>query len=179
MNRFSRILAFVALVLSIVGVVYCVVARQSSIHYAFINTEKMLGTIADAQQVSKELLREEEKWNKAKRQMEDSLQAFESLMSIQYDTASVKTKKALKAEQIHRIEELGRFEKAKTDGLQKMQVELMTPVYKRINEALAEYAKAHGLDIVFASSNGSIVYGEGAKADITADFVKFFNSRLQ
>jgi hypothetical protein len=34
----------------------------------------MLGTIADAQQVSKELLREEEKWNKAKRQMEDSLQ---------------------------------------------------------------------------------------------------------
>ena len=109
--------------------------------------------------------------------MADSLAAFESRMELVYDSASLETRTRLKSEQVRRIEELGRFTKAEENGLIKMRSELMEPVYKQINSALAEFSRERGLDVVFASSNGSIVYGEGSRADITDDFVSFLNKR--
>lgn len=179
MNRLANVFALVALILSAVGIIYCIFVHETSVRYGFINTEKMLNTFVDAQKVRDQMLAEESKWNDAEKVIEDSLATFEERLKLEYDTASIETKKRLKSEQTHRMEELGRFEQAKKDGLQKMQSELMAPVYEKINGSLAEYAKEHGLDVVFASSNGSIVYGDGSRADLTEDFVLFLNNKYQ
>lgn len=167
----------IALVLSVGGVVFCLVVKSSTVRYGFVNTEKLLTSFVGAQRVEGELRKEKDKWDSARRTMADSLAAFESRMELVYDSASLETKKRLKSEQVHRIEELGRFTKAEENGLIKMRSELMEPVYKQINSALAEFSRERGLDVVFASSNGSIVYGEGSRADITDDFVSFLNKR--
>lgn len=179
MNKFMGKLAIAAIVFSIVGIVFCFLVHETTVRYGFINTERMLNSFVEAQKVREKLLAEESKWDNAKKVMEDSLAAFENRMASKYDTLTIEAKKKLKSEQIRRIEELGRFDQAKRDGLQKMQSELMGPVYKNINETLAEYAKEHGLDVIFASSNGSIVYGDGSRADITEDFVLFLNRKYQ
>lgn len=174
-----NIVSVLALLIAVMGVAYCLFMRQSSIRYGFVNTEKLMSTFVESQKVDVQVAAERVKWESARSTMQDSLVAFEDRMGRMYDTASVETRKELKSEQIRRMEELGRFEQAMSNGLQKMRTELMTPVYKEINEALAEYAREQGLDVVFASSNGSIVYGDGSKADITDGFVAFLNKRYR
>lgn len=179
MNRILCALAAMSLVFSLSGIAYCIAVRHSSVHYGFINTEKLLDGFVESQKVQEKLLQEQLKWDNAQKTMEDSLSAFEERMMLEYDTASVTTKRMLKSEQIRRMEELGRFGKARAEGLKKLQSEQMGPVYQKINVSLEEYAKKHGLDVVFASSSGSIVYGEGSKADITEDFLFFLNGRFK
>lgn len=100
-------------------------------------------------------------------------------MAESYEKLSVAEKTEKKKEQVARIEELGRFNQARANSIQQLRVQKLQNVYEKINAAMADYAKKNGLDIVFATSNGSIVYGEGSKVDITEDFLVFLNDRFK
>ncbi len=85
----------------------------------------------------------------------------------------------MKKEHAARIGELERFNEARKNALLKMQREKLEGVYRKINSAMDEFARSSRLDVVFATSDGSIVFGDGGKADLTEEFVRFLNSRYK
>lgn len=179
MNKMMSIAATFAIVLSLSSIAMVVYYKINLVNYGFVNTEKLLNSFVESQKALDEIRAEEEKWIAERTVIEDSLRAFEDRMNKTYATLSVKEKKKVKEEQVSRIEDLGRFNQVRSANIQNMRVEKLKNVYQKINAAMADFALSRGFDIVFASSNGSIVYGDGTKADLTDDFLLFLNQRFK
>ncbi len=165
--------------LSLASIIAVIYYHTTSVRYGFVNTEKMLSSFVESQKVFDDLRAEEEKWLAEKRIIEDSLVSFERDLENKYESLSIEEKIKAKKEHLNRIEELGKFNIAREKAIQALQIEKMTSVYQKINSSIQEFAKKEKLDIVFASSNGSIVYGDGSKVDVTGEFVLFLNSRYK
>lgn len=178
MKKINLALA-IAFLLILVGFIFIGISEYKKNDYGFINTERLLNSFVGSQVVIDELRAEEQKWLDKKTIILDSLKAFESRLILVYDTSSIKAKKALKEEQIRRIEELGRFEQVQTSRLKELQTEKMQSIYQKINAAMSDFASEKKLEVVFASSNGSIVYGEGSSADLTEEFSRYLNNRFK
>ncbi|OWV05082.1 OmpH family outer membrane protein [Fibrobacter sp. UWH1] len=179
MNKISKLFAVLAIVISLIGVGYVYQHNQNEVHYGFVNTEKLLNGFVESRKAVDEVKKAEEKWNAERSVIEDSLKAFETRAAENYEKLSVAEKTKLKKEQIARIEELGRFNQVRANAIQQLNVEKLQGIYEKINAAMVDFAKKQKLDIVFASSNGSIVYGDGSKVDITEDFLVFLNDRFK
>lgn len=179
MNKITSILSACAIVFSLCAIALVAYYKTTTINYGFVNTEKLLNSFVESQKAIDEIKVEEEKWVKERSIIEDSLKAFETRMSEIYATLSIGEKKKMKSEQVVRIEELGRFDQARSMAIQNMRVEKLQNVYQKINAAMADFASERGIEIVFASSNGSIVYGDGTAADLTEDFLRFLNARFK
>lgn len=169
--------ALIALIFSVAGWGCVAYYQYKTVHYGFVNTERLLNSFSEAKKAVDEINVEMEKWNAQRTIIEDSLKAFEKRMEESYASLSVEKKKELKSEQISRIEELGRFNQAQKNFVEEKRLEKLNGVYQKINAAMNDFAKENGLDVVFASSNGSIVYGDGTKADLTEKFIQYLNAR--
>src|SRR5574344_221256 len=179
MNKILRIFALLSLVLSVAGLCFLGYSEHTRVRYGYVNTEKMLNSFIESQRALEEIKVEEKKWNASHQQIEDSLKAFEIRMNAKYEQASIPQKKAMKEEETRRIEELGRFEQASANKLASLRTETLQIVYQKINAAMADFAQDKGLAAVFASSNGSIVYGQGSAADLTDEFSRYLNERFR
>lgn len=179
MNKFSTFLAALAIVFSVAGLSAVAYFHNSKVNYGFVNTEKMLNSFVESQKALDEIRVEEEQWIKERTVIEDSLKAFEKHIDSTYSKLSVDEKRKVKSEHVSRIEELGRFNQARSTAIQNKRLEKLQSVYQKINAAMADFASERGLDVVFASSNGSIVYGEGTDADLTEEFLRFLNARFK
>lgn len=179
MNNVCKIFAILAVVISLVGIANIVFHCKNEVHYGFVNTEKLMNSFVESQKALEEVKLAEEKWNSERAVIEDSLKAFESRMAESYEKMTVEEKIKMKKEQVSRIEELGRFNQARANAIQQLHTQKLQNIYDKINSAVIDFAKKKGFDIVFASSNGSIVYGDGSKADVTEDFLVFLNDRFK
>lgn len=179
MKKVISVVAAISIVLSLCSIAMVVYYKTNRINYGFVNTEKLLNSFVESQKALDEIRAEEEKWTAERTVIEDSLRAFEERMKETYTNLSVNEKKRMKEEQVNRIEELGRFNQARSVNIQNMRAEKLQNIYQKINAAMDDFALNRGIDIVFASSNGSIVYGDGTKADLTDDFLLFLNQRFK
>ena len=179
MNKPSYIVAILALVLSIAGLATVAYYHNTKINYGFLNTEKLLNSFVESQKALDEIRAEEEKWVSERKIIEDSLKAFEERIAVNYEKLSVDEKRKVKAEHVSRIEELGRFNQARSTAIENKRLEKLQGVYQKINASMIDFASQNGLDVVFASSNGSIVYGDGSDADLTEKFLLFLNNRFR
>ena len=179
MNKLTSFFAVVAILLSVCGLAMVIYFHHTSVHYGFVNSEKLLTSFVESQKALDEIRAEEERWIKEKTIIEDSLKAFEKRVDSTYAKLTVDEKRKVKAEQVSRIEELGRFNQARSASIQNKRLEKLQSIYQKINAAMADFASERGLDVVFASSNGSIIYGDGTEADLTEDFLRFLNARFK
>lgn len=179
MNKFTSILTVLSIVFSLAGLSAVAYFHHTKVSYGFVNTEKLLNSFIDSQKALDEIRAEEDRWTKERKVIEDSLRAFEERMVASYANLSVDEKRKMKNEQVSRIEELGRFNQARSKAIENKRLEKLQGVYQKINAAMKDFAMERGLDIVFASSNGSIVYGDGTDADMTDDFLHFLNNRFK
>lgn len=179
MNKLTLFFALFSIFLSIVGFTVVIHESKATIHYGFVNTEKLLNSFTESRIAVESIQQEESKWSKKRSVLEDSLKAFEKRLEVVYDTISLEKKRALKKEHSQRIEELDRFGLAQETAISNMQTEKLAAIYEKINAAISEYAQTRNLDVIFASSHGSIVYGEGTAADLTQDFLQFLNARYE
>lgn len=179
MNKISSLLAIFAILLSVGSISVVEYYKHKKIDYGFVNTEKLLNSFVESQKALDEIRAEEDRWIKERSVIEDSLKAFEKRIAATYSKLSVDEKRKIKSEQVNRIEELGRFNQARSAAINNKRLEKLQSVYQKINAAMADFASERGLDVVFASSNGSIVYGDGTDADLTEEFLHFLNARFK
>jgi Skp family chaperone for outer membrane proteins len=146
---------------------------------AFMDTSRVLTGFKEAHKVNDLLKVEDEKWRKNLKILEDSLKVFMDSMTVRYDNAPIDKKRQMQDELAERNQRINNFSAANTRRLQEMQEKNMKSVYDRINSFLKEYGKKHGYQIIFGTTNGSIVYGEGTALDITNEIIEQLNARYQ
>ena len=179
MNKFTSFIAALAIIFSIAALAAVAYFHNNNINYGFVNTEKLLNSFVESQKALDEIRIEEDRWVMERNVIEDSLKAFEKRIAASYEKLSVDEKRKVNAEHVSRIEELGRFNQARSTAIQNKRIEKLQNVYQKINAAMVDFASENGFDVVFASSNGSIVYGDGSDADLTEKFLRFLNNRFK
>lgn len=146
---------------------------------AFVDSQRMLTSFKEANQVNKEVEVEDRKWKTALMAMEDSLQAFMDTMTVRYDNATLKEKGALEDELALRNQQINNFKRANVAKMQDISREKLAKVYDKINAFMKEFGKSGGYDVIFGTAQGSILYGEGSAADITDEFIRELNKRYE
>ncbi|MBR5694566.1 MAG: OmpH family outer membrane protein [Fibrobacter sp.] len=179
MNKIPFFIAVTALALSILGWGVVGITLHKEVRYGFVNTERLLNEFSESKKAIEKIDDEKKKWDEQRTIISDSLKAFETRMEKMYDSLSIGEKKKIKEEQLHRIEEFNHFNQASAKSLEKRRVEELQAIYEKINAAMVDFAGEKNIDIVFATSNGNIVYGNGTSADLTDDFLRFLNERFK
>ena len=148
MSKVASSISFLAIILSIFGLAISIYIHRTSIHYGFVNTEKLLNSFVESQKAMDEIRAEEQKWSVDRKIIEDSLKSFEDFISKNYSELSVDEKNKVKIEQVSRIEELGHFNQARSVAIQNMRLEKLQNVYQKINAAMADFAMERNLDVL-------------------------------
>lgn len=179
MKKKYLFISVISLLLSFASISGVCFFRYNQVRYGFVNTEKLLNSFVESQKAMDELKKNEEDWLAKENVIKDSLTAFEHRINQLYEKMTVDEKKKVKQEQIEKIANLKKFREVKIESLKKMRNEKLQSVYTKINSAMSDFAVENHLDIVFASGNGSIIYGDGSTADLTEKFLIFLNKRFE
>lgn len=174
-----RMMALAALLIACVGLVLWYQGEQRRVHFGFINTQKVLASFSEADKIQKEVDVQRQKFEGELQILKDSLAAFEKRMAESYARASMAEKTSLKKEQIRLLEQANRFEEVQSKKLLELQAQKMQDVFQKINGVLDEYGKYKGYDVIFGTAEGSILYGNGTAADLTAEFSHYLNDRYR
>lgn len=60
MNKMSKIIAVLAMIISITGIAYVAQHNNNEVHYGFVNTEKLLNSFVESQKALDEVKQAEE-----------------------------------------------------------------------------------------------------------------------
>jgi outer membrane protein len=152
-------------------------AKGSARKIAFVDTQRLMTTFKDANKVNKELETADGKWKADLKSMEDSLKAYMDTMTAKFDAADMKTKKQMQDELAMRNQQINNFQRYHLKQMQDMTQDKMKDVYAKINAFMKEYGVSHGYDVIFGTTNGSILYGEKTQADITDDVIQALSKK--
>lgn len=178
-QKWINVVLAIAVIASIGISVFSILGSKGGNKIAFMDTNRVLTGFKEAHKVNEMLRGEDEKWRKGLKALEDSLKSFMDTMSVHYDKAPVEKKRQLQDELAAKNQQINNFTAVNTRRLQDMQVKSMEKVYEKVNAFLKEYGKKGNYQIIFGTSGGSIVYGEGTPLDITNEIIELLNARYQ
>jgi Skp family chaperone for outer membrane proteins len=144
---------------------------------AFVDTQRLLTSFKEANKVNKELEAADGKWKADFKSMEDSLKAYMDTMTVKFDAADMKTKKKMQDELAMRNQQVNNFQRYHVKQMQDMTQDKMKDVYAKINAFMKEYGASKGYDVIFGTTNGSILYGENTQADITDEVIQALSKK--
>lgn len=166
-----------AVVLAFVG--YSLKDRTTARKIAFVDTQRLMTSFKEANQINKEIEAEDKKWKADLQLMNDSLKAFMDTMSVKFDAMDVKGKRLMQEELSLRNQQVNNFERVHTRRMQDASREKLAKVFEKVNAFMKEYGKANGYDVIFGTAQGSILFGEGSPADITNQVIEQINRRYE
>jgi outer membrane protein len=152
---------------------------KSSRKIAFVDTQRLLTGFKESNKVNKEIEAIDMKWKGDFKAMQDSLKAFMDTMTVKYDKADVKGKKEMQEELELRNQQMNNFERINTKKMQDLSREKLSVVFEKVNAFMKEYGASKGYDVIFGTTQGNIIYGEGTAADITNDVLAKLNQRYE
>jgi outer membrane protein len=177
--KISTGLTIVALVLAASALGLVAKLQSEARKFAFVDSQRLLTAFKEANQVNKEVEAEDKKWRAAMKTMEDSLKAFMDTMTVRYDKSSLKERRDLEDELAMRNQQINNFQKVNVGKMQELSREKLAKVYGKVDAFMKEYGKARGFDVIFGTSQGSILFGEGSPADITDEVIRELNKRYE
>lgn len=147
----------------------------------YINSQKILETFKDAQDVRKQLSDLNAQWEKEARGMQKQVQTLQEELESQ----SLLLSEQRKQEKVQEIQTLGQkyqlFLNQKWgqqgEGVKK-EVELLQPVYEKINVAIKKIGKAEGYQYIFDVVAGNILYASDDQPDLTEKLLAELNKGL-
>ena len=175
----SNVFGLAALVLAVLTFGLMVKWRGEARKLAFVDSQRLLMSFKEANQVNKEVEGEDLKWKAAFKTMNDSLKAYMDTMTVHYDKAPLKERREMEDELALRNQQINNFQRANVQKMQDLSREKLAKVYDKINAFMKEFGKARGYDVIFGTAQGSILYGEGSTADITDEVIRELNRRYE
>ncbi len=176
----KNIISIIALITAIAAIgMHFIIGTGDNKKIAFLDTQRLITSFKEAHAVNKEIEAQNKKWRADMKVMEDSLSAFMSRMSKEFDTADIKKRKALQDELSMRNQQMTNFKNHSVKKIQKLTEEKMAGVYTKVNAFMKEYGDKHGYDIIFGTVQGNIVYGTSSPADITNEIILLLNKRYE
>lgn len=154
---------------------------SAQIKIGYINSQKILDTFKEALDVKKQLQEINTQWEKEARDMQKELQELQDQLESQSLLLSEETKRQKQQE----IQKLGlnyqQFLQQKW-GQQgeavKKEVELIQPVYDKINAAIRKIGENEGFDYIFDVIAGNILFASDDQPDLTDKLLEELNKSL-
>lgn len=175
----SIVIAVLALAVALAALVLQFQKGGVEKRIAFVDTGRLLTGFKEAHKLDKEIKADDDKWKVNLKVMEDSLKSFMDSMTVKYDAADAKGKRALQDELAFRNQQINNYTAAQGKKMEESAHQRMTGIYDKVNSFMKEYGKAKGYYIVFGTNNGNILYGEGTPVDITDEIIKGLNKRYE
>lgn len=175
----SNLLSAAALAVAVAALGLSFTRQGVEKRIAFVDTGRLMTGFTEAHKVNKDIKSDDDKWRASLKVMEDSLKAFMDSMTVKYDAADPKGKRALQDELAARNQQINNFTAAQGRKMEESARKRMESVYGKINSFMKEYGKNKGFYIVFGTSNGNIIYGEGTPVDVTDEVVAGLNKRYE
>ncbi len=175
-----RVSIFVLLVLLILGAAPSSVFTQPKIGY--INSNKVLEVYKEAVDVRKKLAELNKQWEQEARGMQKEMQDLQEQLESQSLLLS-EERKAQKQQEIQNLyQNYQQFlqEKWNPQGGEaaKKEVELIQPVYDKINVAIKKIGEAEGYSYIFDVVAGNILYASEDQPDLTEKLIVELNKDL-
>jgi outer membrane protein len=143
-----------------------VTAPAGPVKVAYINSEKLVQQAPGAMEARTTFDREMNKFKAELALLEDSIQNMMADFQQKQITLSPDAKKKQQDAILARQSGLQTRSQAAEQTLAKRQQELMEPIMDRINKAMNDYRKEHGISIIFDAAARSIISADSA-LDVT------------
>jgi Skp family chaperone for outer membrane proteins len=147
---------------------------------AYIETSRVMTGFSDAAAAEKEIHAEEVKAEAQSKVLQDSLQAVIDLMSREYNSAAPARKKELQDLLSAHNQQVSNFRYGSAQRIDELRKVKLKPVHEKINAYIAEYGRKHRCSIIFGTTaEGSILYGDSRRYDITDNVIAGLNERYR
>jgi len=163
----------------ILGLGFSPVFAQLKLGY--VNSQQVLEKFKDALDVKKQLAELNTQWESEARNMQREIQKLQEELESQ----SLLLSDQRKQEKVQEIQTLGQkyqlFLQTKWgqqgEGVKK-EVELLQPVYEKINTAIKKIGEAEGYQYIFDVVAGNILYASDDQPDLTEKLLAELNKEL-
>ena len=153
----------------------------SQLKVGYINSQKVLEKFKDAMDVKKQLAELNTQWESEARDMQKEIEKLQDELESQ----SLLLSDQRKQEKVQQIQTLGQqyqlFLQTKWgpqgEGVKK-EVELLQPIYEKINAAIKEIGRAEGYHYIFDVVAGNILYASDDQPDLTEKLLVELNKGL-
>ncbi len=134
------------------------VFAQQDLKFGHINSNELLREMPERAQAQRELQREEEKLIEQLEQMQVEFNQKLQQFTEQQDTLTSLVKQMRERELNEIQERIRQFQMTAQDDLQRKQMELLQPIFDKIERAITKVAEEEGLIYVFDISGNSLLY---------------------
>lgn len=177
MNKYVPWLLSAAILLSILSLSFSIYQHIGEPNIAFVESDVLIEKYKKAQESRVKIDKRIQEWESNLKTLQKELQKLDKEMVEQAATWSENIKKKKMAVIKKKRKEYMKYNQAVNEKAQKLEKELMQPVYNSINAQMNTFGKDRGYDIVFGTvSGGNILYGEDA-VNVTNEFLNFINSK--
>jgi hypothetical protein len=145
---------------------------------AFVDTKLVLDSFQPAIRSNELVKKESERILKDQKIIEDKIANYVQIITKEYDAASLPQKKIYQDSLAVLNQELNQFKGVNQRKLQEFAQKQMADVLSQVNAFLVEYGQAENYDIIFGTTNGSVIYGTGTKLDITKQVSVALNEKF-
>lgn len=156
-------------------------SAHAQLKIGYINSQKILEVYKEAVDVRKQLAELNATWEREARDMQKQIQTLQEELESQ----SLLLSEQRKQEKVAEIQTLGQkyqlFLQEKWgqqgEGVKK-EVELLQPVYEKINAAIKKIGQAEGYQYIFDVVAGNILYASEDQPDLTKKLLAELNKGL-
>ncbi len=134
------------------------VSAQEGLKIGHVNIPELVQKMPEADSIQKVLKKEADEMEKMYSELIDEHQKNVQKYEEEMGTYSDFVKKTKESELMEAAGKIQKFEQEANQQLQKRNMELMQPVYKKLNDAIARVAAQNSLTYVLDLSNGSVVF---------------------
>ena len=144
---------------------------QKNSDIAYININEILTALPVTDSIQKVIEAEKLEFEKLYEEMTtDYNKIFEEFQNNQ-DTYSDLIKKTKSEELIAKQTRISTFEQNANNTLQQHNLELLQPVYNKINQAIQKLAKEKGIDYVIDLANGAVIYTSEEAVNLNEEII--------
>lgn len=134
------------------------VKAQEVLKIGHVNIPELVRKMPEADSIQKVLDREADEMEKMYSELIGEHQKNVQKYEEEVDTYSDFVKKTKESELMEAAGKIQKFQQDASQQLQKRNMELMQPVYTRLNDAIARVANQNSITYVLDLSNGSVVF---------------------
>lgn len=154
---------------------------SAQLKIGYINSQKILDTYKEALDVKKQLQEINAQWEKEARDMQKELQELQDQLESQSLLLSEETKRE-KQQEIQKLalryQQFLQEKWGQQGEAVKKEVELIQPVYDKINAAIQKIGEAEGFDYIFDVVAANILFASDDQPDLTAKLLEELNKTL-
>jgi outer membrane protein len=172
----KRFISALALTLMITFAAGTLSAQDTKVVY--IDSQRILYESAAGKEAYKQLSTMKDQKEAEVQKRQNKLKSLSESIQAKSATMSAAAKDDLEAQYERELKDYNRYVKEAQEDLRSMEMKLLKPWSKELDDIIKSYGEKNGIDLVLDKTNPVIIYASN-KIDITNQIMDLFNKRYQ